>query len=117
VSPDSTYDRLESRPRHKIDGLAAVTFPWQMTFRVGFTWALDTLVYTWDLNPDDEIEAFETRHLDDFVLLDLKLEQPLWENRLRLYVGVDNLLDEEWTYNYGYPQAGRAVFGGLRLRL
>lgn len=109
VSDDSTYDRLESRPRHKIDGLGVVTLPWQTSFRVGFTWALDTLVYSRD--------GTQSRHLDDFVLLDLKLEQPLWEDQLRLYVGVDNLLDEEWTYNYGFPQAGRAVFGGIRLRL
>jgi outer membrane cobalamin receptor len=108
LSDDSTYDRLESRPRHKIDGMAMVTLPWQMYFRVGFTWPLDTLVYSRD--------GAQSRHLDDFVLLDLKLEQPLWEDRLRLYVGVDNLLDEEWTYNYGFPQTGRAVFGGLELR-
>jgi outer membrane cobalamin receptor len=109
LSPDPDYDRLPSRPRHKIDGVAIVTLPRQMDFRVGFTWALDTLIYP-------EEEGLGTRHLDDFVLLDLKLEQPLWENRLRLYAGVDNLLDQEWTYNYGFPQAGRAVFGGLRLR-
>jgi outer membrane cobalamin receptor len=110
LSQDPDYDRLPSRPRHKIDAVAIVTLPWQMDFRVGFTWALDTLIYA-------EEEGFGSRHLDDFVLLDLKLEQPLWEDRLHLYVGVDNLLDEEWTYNYGFPQAGRAVFGGLRLRL
>jgi outer membrane cobalamin receptor len=80
-----------------------------MDFRVGLTWARKTLVYP-------EEEGYEPRYLDDFVLLDLKLEQPLWKDRIRLYFGVDNLLDEEWTYNYGFPQAGRAVFGGLRLR-
>jgi outer membrane cobalamin receptor len=110
VSPEPGYDRLPSRPRHKIDAVAVLTLPWQMDFRVGFTWALDTLIYSEDGN-------FESRYLDDFVLRDLKLEQPLWEDRLRLYVGVDNLLDEEWTYIYGFPQAGRAVFGGLELRL
>jgi outer membrane cobalamin receptor len=115
VDPDSDYNRLPNRPRHKIDGVAIVTLPWQMDFRIGFTCALGTLIYFRQRDP--ATGAFNSRHLDDFVLLDLKLEQPLWDDRLRLYVGVDNLLDEEWTYNYGFPQAGRAVFGGLRLRL
>lgn len=108
LSSNSIYDRLENRPRHKIDAVAVVTLPWQMDFRVGFTWPLDTLIYSRDLE--------QSRNLDNFVLLDLKLEQRLWEDLLRLYVGVDNLLDEDWTYNYGFPQAGRAVFGGLELR-
>jgi outer membrane cobalamin receptor len=110
VSEDSPYDRLHSRPRHKIDGLAVVTLPWRIDFRAGFTWALDTLVYS-------RRGPLTSRYLDDFVLVDLKIDQRLWEDKLRLYVGVDNVLDEEWTYNYGFPQAGRTIYGGLELRL
>ena len=57
-----------------------------------------------------------TRRSPDFVLLDLKLVQRFWDDRIRLYVGVDNVLDEEWTNNYGFPQSGRTVFGGIELR-
>lgn len=108
LSSDSIYDRLENRPRHKIDFVSVATLPWQMDFRVGFSWPLNTLTYSRD--------GQDSRELDDFVLLDLKLEQRLWEDLLRLYVGVDNLLDEDWTFNYGFPQEGRAVYGGLELR-
>jgi len=48
--------------------------------------------------------------------VDFKLTQPLWEGRLNLYAGVDNLLDEDWTLNYGFPQAGRTIYGGAELR-
>jgi outer membrane cobalamin receptor len=62
-------------------------------------------------------EPFRQRRLDNFTLVDVKLTQPLWEGRLSLYAGVDNLRDEEWTLNYGLPQAGRTIYGGAELRL
>jgi outer membrane receptor protein involved in Fe transport len=54
--------------------------------------------------------------LDNFTLADVRLTQPLQEGRLSLYAGVDNLLDEEWTLNYGLPQEGRTIYGGAELR-
>ena len=109
VSAGSPYDRLHNRPRHKLDGVAMITLPWQMDFRVGVSWSANT-------SYDSRRGVLRTNRLDDFVLLDLKVVQPFWEDRLRLYAGVDNVLDEEWTYNYGFPQAGRTVFGGIELR-
>jgi outer membrane cobalamin receptor len=50
------------------------------------------------------------------VLLDFRLEHPFLDDRLRLYAGVDNALDEEWTLSYGSPQPGRTVYGGVELR-
>ena len=80
-----------------------------MDFRTGVSWVADTSI-------DSRSDPLVTRDLPDFVLLDLKLVQRFWEDRLRVYAGVDNVLDEEWTYNYGFPQAGRTFYGGVELR-
>jgi outer membrane receptor protein involved in Fe transport len=109
VSSDSPYDRLHNRPRHKFDAMTTITLPWQMDFRVGVSWVANTSI-------DSRTEPVMTRRLPDFVFFELKLVQRFWEDRTRLYAGVDNVLDEEWTYNYGFPQAGRTFFGGIELR-
>jgi outer membrane cobalamin receptor len=92
-----------------VDGVVKYTFPWSTSLRAAVTWAGGTVVYSRN-------EPLRSLTLDDFVLLDFRLEQPFWEDHLRLYVGVDNVLDEEWTYNYGDPQPGRMVYGGFELR-
>jgi outer membrane cobalamin receptor len=69
----------------------------------------DTFVYT-------RSEPYLQGRLETFTLLDLRLTQPLCQGRLSLYAGVDNLLDEDWTLNYGFPQQGRIIYGGAELR-
>lgn len=111
ASDDSPYHRLDNRPQHKLDAEVRYTFPWKWKteLRAALTWGADSIIYSRD--------ATMTRELDDFVLLDLRLEQWLLGNRLRAYVGVENVLDEEWSINYGFPNPGRTFFGGLELRL
>jgi len=109
VTDDSPYDRLHNRPRHKFDATGVITLPWQMDFRMAVSWVANTSI-------DSRTDPALTRRLPDFVLFDLKLVQRFWEDRLRVQAGVDNVLDEEWTYNYGFPQAGRTVYGGIELR-
>jgi vitamin B12 transporter len=108
VTPGSPQDRLANRPRHKLDAVARYVFPWQTALRVAFTFAADTIEYS-------RTTPAANGHLEDFFLLDLRLEQPVWDERVLLYAGVDNVLDEEWTYNFGFPQAGRTVLGGVEL--
>jgi outer membrane cobalamin receptor len=109
VREDSPFDELQSRPRHKVDAEMRYTLPWGTVARAAVSHVAGTFVYTRN-------EPFRQRRLDNFTLVDVKLTQPLWEGRLSLYAGVDNLLDEEWTLNYGLPQAGRTIYGGAELR-
>jgi vitamin B12 transporter len=34
-----------------------------------------------------------------------------------VYLGVSNLLDRNYETSYGFPQAGRFVYGGIELRI
>lgn len=110
VTAGSPFDRLQSRPRHKLDAIVRYQLPWQTTLRAAFTFSADTVVYS---RSDPALDA----RLDDFALLDLRIEQPILGSRVLVYAGVENVLDEEWSYNFGFPQPGRSVFGGVELRL
>ncbi len=109
IDDDSPFDELQSRPRHKVDAEVRYTLPWRTVARLAVSYVDDTFVYTRN-------EPFVQGRLDSYTLLDFRLTQPFWGDRLSVFAGVDNLLDEDWTLNYGFPQAGRTFFGGAELR-
>jgi vitamin B12 transporter len=109
VSNGSPYDRLDNRPRHKVDAELRLTAPTGTTFRAAMTWLGDSLIYTRN-------DPIRSAHLDDFALVDLRLGQALLEDRLRLYFGVDNVTDQESEVNVFFPQPGRTYYGGIELR-
>jgi len=55
--------------------------------------------------------------LNDYTVVNLKLDQELLKGRLRLYLGADNLFDEDYEQSYGFPQAGRFIYGGIQVAL
>ena len=59
----------------------------------------------------------QRKELNDYALVGLKLDQALLKNRLNLYVGVDNLFDVDYETSYGFPQAGRFIYGGVTVNL
>ena len=46
----------------------------------------------------------------------MKVSQKVLKDKVTLYCGVDNLLDENYEQSYGLPQAGRYIYGGIELR-
>jgi outer membrane cobalamin receptor len=57
------------------------------------------------------------RELDDYTIVDLNLRYDLPGRKIGLYVGADNLFDADYAESYGLPQAGRFVYGGIRITL
>lgn len=102
------YSQLDSRPRHKLDAELRYTFHTETEARVAVSYVADTYVYSRTL-------PVMQRSLKNFTLVDLRLSQPFEQGRVNVYAGVNNLLDEEWTVNYGFPQAGRTFFAGVAL--
>ncbi|QDH80773.1 TonB-dependent receptor [Echinicola soli] len=52
--------------------------------------------------------------LDSYGLVDLFVQQAVLENKLNIYGGVNNLLDEDFTAIYGYTTRGRNFSIGAR---
>ena len=57
------------------------------------------------------------RKLNDYTVVNLKLSKKLINDKLNLYLGADNILDENYEQSLGFPQAGRMIYGGFRYKL
>jgi vitamin B12 transporter len=55
--------------------------------------------------------------LDNYAVVNLRLSQRLWVDRVTLYAGADNLFDRNYETSYGFPKAGRFIYGGAEVRL
>lgn len=68
------------------------------------------------IEQDSRNAPFQLRTLDEFTTVDARVAQRFLDERVELYVGVDNVFDEEGEVNYGFPFAGRTFLGGGRVR-
>lgn len=60
--------------------------------------------------------AANTTRLDGYVLAGIRAEMPIGEH-FAIYGRVDNLFDERYQTVSGYNTLGRAVYGGVRVKL
>ena len=65
----------------------------------------------------NNVTPVQKAKLNDYALVNVKLSQRLMNNRVTLYVGADNIFDENYETSYGFPQPGRFVYGGVEFRL
>lgn len=107
-SPGAQIDELEHRPKHK------VTLQGRYIWRFGLSAyaSFSHITGQYHYSSDDPVLK---RELNDYSLVDLKLEQTLMQGRLSAYVGADNLLDENYEESYGFPQAGRMIYAGVKV--
>jgi vitamin B12 transporter len=103
-------DELQYRPRHKV----ALQVRHRLTPGPELTTTVQHVAGEYFFSRQGPPQ---TRSLDAYTLLNLRIEQPLFGRRVRLYAGADNLLDEYYEEAYGLPQAGRLVYGGISVEL
>lgn len=65
---------------------------------------------------DTNFATFVTGKLDDFTIVNLNADVALTDS-ISLYGRVENAFDEEYVENVGFLTPGRAVYGGVRVRL
>lgn len=109
-SPNTEKDELQHRPKHKF------TFEGQYYFNSGLSAYMD-VIYVAEQYFYSKKSPIEKRKLNDYTLVNVKLNQVFLKERLNLYVGVDNLFDVDYEESYGYPQAGQFIYGGLTVSL
>jgi outer membrane cobalamin receptor len=54
----------------------------------------------------------QKRKLNDYTVVNCKLDQAILKKRLHLYLGVDNLFDRDYEEAYGFPRPGRTLYVG-----
>jgi iron complex outermembrane receptor protein len=53
----------------------------------------------------------------DYFLLNAKLQAAVWQQKLRLFIQVDNVMDISYEDLLGSVMPGRWIMGGLSFRL
>ncbi len=74
------------------------------------TWWVKDSYYDPNNNPDTN----DQKRLENYVLTDCRINKKTSFNKgnLDLYVGINNLFDEDYEQSYGFPQAGQYFYGG-----
>ena len=107
-SPDDDRDVLQNRPRDKFTAEGTYRFPFGLDAHLSLQHVANQYFYDSDGEPPLQKQA-----LNDYTLVHIRLKQRLLENRVSIYVGADNLFDENYEQSYGLPQPGRTLYGGL----
>lgn len=106
-SPDTDKEELQNRPEHKLSLEGLYTFGFGLKAYAGILYLAGQYDYS---------NTNEKERLNDIVTLNVKFDQALWRNRLHLYVGADNLLDNDYDESFGgYPGPGRYLYAGAEL--
>ncbi len=99
-------DVLQNRPKHMVKLAASFSFDFGLTAHADFIRVMEQYYYS-----DD----FDKGKLEDYSILNFRFEQKVLKDNLSLFLGVDNLLDENYEEGYGLPQAGRTAYAGVRV--
>ncbi|MEQ8362644.1 MAG: TonB-dependent receptor [Cyclobacteriaceae bacterium] len=110
---DSTYFNLLRRPKHTIGLNVGV----QVTPQLYMSLNGKTFSERKDLffNPDNFFTA-EQVTLDSYILIDIYVEYKMVTDRLKLFVDLRNILDQDYTEVYGYNTMGVNLNTGLNFR-
>jgi outer membrane cobalamin receptor len=109
-SPDSNRDELQYRPKHRTAIEASYALPWWGLSAYTATWWVKESYYNARRNPDTN----DQKRLENYVLTDCRINKKTSFNKgaLDLYLGVNNLFDEDYEQSYGLPQQGQFFYGG-----
>lgn len=104
-------DEVQYVPRDKFTFAGKYDFQFGLTPFVSLMYVANSYVYPKQRNP-----TVGKAGMNDYLVVNLKLTQKLFDDRLNLYVGADNLFNEEYEQSYGIPRPGRFIYGGFEYR-
>ncbi len=105
-------EELQYTPRDRVTMEAKYDFDLGLTPYFSVQYVGNQYFYT-----RNNVSPVRKMGLNDFVLVNVKLSQKILKDKVTLYVGADNILDENYETSYGFPQAGRYIYGGLEFQL
>lgn len=107
-SSGSEIDELEYRPEQKF------TFEGEYCFPFGIS-AFMNVMHVKNQHYYSRSAPFIQRKLDNYTLVNLKIESSFLNDKMTLYLGADNIFDEDYEESYAFPQAGRNVYTGMKV--
>ena len=104
-------DEVQYTPRDKVSFAGKYDFDFGLTPFVSLIYVANSYVYT-----KQQIATVDKAKMGDYAVVNFKLSQKLFKDRLNLYVGADNIFNEDYEQSYGIPRPGRYIYGGFEYR-
>jgi vitamin B12 transporter len=108
-SPGAAREALQYRPRHRLAMEGTGRMPHGVTASLSVLHVAGQVYYS-------RQEPVEQAGLPDYTVTGLRLTRPFRNGPVDVYLGVDNVFNVAYEEQYGFPQATRVVYGGIRLR-
>jgi len=113
----ATRDDVQYVPMHKLAVSAKYDFDCGLTPFASLVYVGHSAVYTKPSgNTQLTNQVFWKTYMADYTVVNLKLSQKLFKDKVTLYVGADNLFDLFYEDTYGIPRPGRYIYGGFEYR-
>lgn len=103
-------DELQYVPEDKATFIAKYDFDFGLTPFVSALYVAHAAVYT--KKTVDQV-GIGKKFMADYGVVNVKLSQRLFGDRLLIYVGADNILNKDYEQSYGIPRPGRFIYGGF----
>jgi vitamin B12 transporter len=104
-------DEVQYVPRDKFTFVGKYDFDFGLTPFVSVVYVADSFVYT-----KQQIATVGKAQMANYTVVNVKLSQKLYKDRINLYFGVDNIFNKDYEQSYGIPRPGRFIFGGIEYR-
>ncbi|NVN92031.1 MAG: TonB-dependent receptor [Desulfuromonadales bacterium] len=104
-------DEVQYTPRDKVSFVGKYDFDCGLTPFVSLIYVANSYVYT-----KQRIATVDKAKMSDYTVVNFKLSQKLFKDRLNLYIGADNIFNEDYEQSYGIPRPGRYIYGGFEYR-
>lgn len=98
-------------PKHKANLLIGYDFSPRTFASLSYQYTHDRLTNDFSTFPATPVT------LDSFSLVNLYFSQTFNQNKIRVFAGIDNVLNEDYEDLYGFTTLGRNVRVGFRLKL
>jgi len=105
-------DQVQYNPQDKVTLEAQYEAPGGFSGNISLLCVANQYLYT-----KDSVTVVQKAKLDDYAVVNVRVGRRVLKERVTLYVGANNLFDENYETSYGFPQPGRFVYGGFELRI
>jgi vitamin B12 transporter len=104
-------DEVQYVPRDKFTFVGSYAFDFGLTPFVSVIYVANSFVYS-----KQQIATVSKHMMANYTLVNLKVSQRLFKDRVNLYVGADNIFNKDYEQSYGIPRPGRFIYGGFEYR-
>lgn len=114
-SPNATTDKVQNEPAHKVTAQAAYAFDNGLAVSAEYLFVAGAYAIAGGGDGGDN-GVVAPLALGSYHVVNVGATQDVPGTTAQLFGRIENLFDENYVENFGFPQAGRTFFAGMRAK-